>query len=363
MIKHTIVLPQSLHRLRSFPCHYYVKRKRKIKTVPKLSNNSFGAFSMLTATTDHNHCHRFFSSPITHRIDIHKTDENRNKEVSINSNNKMSSENPPEQGISMMQSTSVEGSNSFKVGVASKDQPDQEELTDNKSSDDDDDDHDDDHDDTIDERKRDKRSLRQIIQLAWSNYKSTWEGFFDNLKSEKEDDISTKEEEEVEEQDDKDLINLETIQEKQKEIRANLNRNLNVIKKESGTIVEVIKETTGMRNKRDVKMWAMEQLKLANECVAEFMKGYRAGRDEEMDKMMNEYFKDIDLDFQQEEDAKGNGQRDKDKRNSKTTDSDNNTLDSDATDIEDGTIKNQNKSKTAGRIRRGWIQRKTSTSS
>ena len=68
---------------------------------------------------------------------------------------------------------------------------------------------------------------------------------------------------------------------------------MKLIKEEGGDILDMLKDTTGIRTKTDAKKWAMKQLRLANECVAEFMKGYREGRDEEIDKMMNEYFKDI----------------------------------------------------------------------
>jgi hypothetical protein len=193
------------------------------------------------------------------------------------------------------------------------------------------------NDDAIHKRQIRKRNIKQLLQSAWSDYKSTWEGFFDNLKMEKKDTNSAQEEEENTKE--KDLIDLEKIQDKQKELRANVNRNLKTIRQEGGTFIEVIKETTGLRNKRDLKIWAMEQLKLANECVAEFMKGYRAGRDEEMDKMMNEYFKDIDLDFQQQQQEREKGVEDE---KSSTTNNDNKGV---------STVENPTK---PGRIRRRW---------
>ena len=38
----------------------------------------------------------------------------------------------------------------------------------------------------------------------------------------------------------------------------------------------------------------MVQLRLANDCVGEFMRGYRKSRDDEIEKMMNVYFKEFD---------------------------------------------------------------------
>jgi hypothetical protein len=333
MMKHRLLSPQSL-QLRLFPYHHL--KRRKIKTVPNLSSDSFVSSEDYKNTVSCNYCRRFFSSPTSstastfpHGIDA-KTDENRNTTAT----NTISLERSTEH-TSKMLTTTVESSNSSNVDVVSiNHQSADEEESYN-------------HDDILHEGKREKRSFRKILQLAWTDYKSTWEGFFDNLKVDKKKDTNAQEEEHTKEED---LIDLETIQQKQKELRANVNRNLKMIKEEGGTIVEVIKETTGMRNKRDVKMWAMEQLKLANECVAEFMKGYRAGRDEEMDKMMNEYFKDIDLDFQQQEQGEGGDKRDK-----KSTTIDNNS-NNNTTEIKDATTTNQSK---AGRIRRGWIGKKT----
>jgi hypothetical protein len=87
-------------------------------------------------------------------------------------------------------------------------------------------------------------------------------------------------------------------------MKANVDHNVEMLKEEGSDIAEMFKEKTGVRTQQDAKAWAMEQLKLANECVADFMKGYREGRDEEIDKMMNEYFKDIDFDNEKEDDAK-----------------------------------------------------------
>jgi len=44
----------------------------------------------------------------------------------------------------------------------------------------------------------------------------------------------------------------------------------------------------------DLIEWAVTQIKLASVCVNKFMTGYWKGRDEKMDKMLNEYFKEID---------------------------------------------------------------------
>lgn len=146
-------------------------------------------------------------------------------------------------------------------------------------------------------KKRFVKNRRELLQVAWADYKSTWEGFFDNAKL-------NKEEEQKQEDDYLSSIDTEAMEQKGKDLRANVDRNVELIKEEGSDIAELIKEKTGVRTQKDAKAWAMEQLKLANECVAEFMKGYREGRDEEIDKMMNEYFKDIDFDNEKEEGTK-----------------------------------------------------------
>ena len=136
------------------------------------------------------------------------------------------------------------------------------------------------------ERQRIVHSYSELFQRAWEEYKLTWEGF--RGKSENE-------EEREQEIDVEDKVNeaFEFVEDQQKEIKSNVKKNMKLIKEEGGDIVDMLKDTTGIRTKTDAKKWAMKQLRLANECVAEFMKGYREGRDEEIDKMMNEYFKDI----------------------------------------------------------------------
>ena len=42
----------------------------------------------------------------------------------------------------------------------------------------------------------------------------------------------------------------------------------------------------------DIKKVAEDILQLVTDCLKEFMAGYRKGRDDEIDKMLNEYFKE-----------------------------------------------------------------------
>lgn len=154
----------------------------------------------------------------------------------------------------------------------------------------------------------DAKDLNELMRLAWADYKFTWVGFFNQNRKDK-----AINEEELRDENGV-FIDTEKLLEKQKELRNNVDRNVETIKEGGGAVLDEMKEITGIHNNRDLKKWAMEQLKLANECVGDFMKGYREGRDEEVDKMMNEYFKDIDFDYDDEDEDEDVGmEREKNK--------------------------------------------------
>jgi hypothetical protein len=56
--------------------------------------------------------------------------------------------------------------------------------------------------------------------------------------------------------------------------------------------LEQAKDTTGIHNTEDLRMVAEDMMRLATQCLKEFMAGYRQGRDDEVDKMLNEYFQE-----------------------------------------------------------------------
>lgn len=156
--------------------------------------------------------------------------------------------------------------------------------------------------DEIENQNKKRRTIREGLALGWRDYKLTWEGFFDNLKEKKDKDSTTTTSTRISDGVESILQNIdeEKIIQGQKDIQKNVKRNIKVIKNEGAEVIEAVKDFTGITTKEELTRWVMVQLKLANECVAEFMKGYRTTRDEEIDKMMNEYFKDFD-----EEETKG----------------------------------------------------------
>ena len=70
--------------------------------------------------------------------------------------------------------------------------------------------------------------------------------------------------------------------------------NMELLKVEGQKALEQAKKNTGIYTKEDLRIFAEDMLRLANECLAEFMKGYRSGRDDEVDKMLTQYFQELD---------------------------------------------------------------------
>jgi len=124
----------------------------------------------------------------------------------------------------------------------------------------------------------------KILSMTWTDYKRTW--------------VGTDEEKEKEEGTDSNESVEESMQNATEKIRENVSRNIETIQRDGPEFVEQLKKETGISTQEDLKRWAAEQLKLAVECLGEFMTGYRKGRDEEVDKMLNEYFVDLETTVQ-----------------------------------------------------------------
>ena len=120
------------------------------------------------------------------------------------------------------------------------------------------------------------RNVPGDLRKAWVVYASTW-----NYGS--RDDESAA----LNQQQDSDKGQLKFT-----EISDNLNENLSEIRKDGASILEQAQERTGVRSYDDLKVLAADWMKLANECLREFMAGYREGRDKEIDKMLHEYFQE-----------------------------------------------------------------------
>lgn len=146
-------------------------------------------------------------------------------------------------------------------------------------------------------QKRPPRNAQEVLEAFRETgrlYMSTWDGFFSNYEEKEPGETNTRETQEEKEKEEEPLFDEKEFMERRRDIKKNVKRNVETLREEGSHVLEAAKEYTGIRDKVDLKKWAMKQLVLANECVASFMKGYRKGRDDEMDKMLHEYFQDIE---------------------------------------------------------------------
>eukprot|EP00521_Asterionellopsis_glacialis_P015859 CAMPEP_0195301176 /NCGR_PEP_ID=MMETSP0707-20130614/28808_1 /TAXON_ID=33640 /ORGANISM="Asterionellopsis glacialis, Strain CCMP134" /LENGTH=251 /DNA_ID=CAMNT_0040364047 /DNA_START=243 /DNA_END=994 /DNA_ORIENTATION=- len=134
---------------------------------------------------------------------------------------------------------------------------------------------------------------------AWTEYKNSWQGFA--LGGREVVPTSEPEKGGVEQE----LDNLETKFTKVRgDIQSNVERNLKVIQKDGTELVETLQDRTGIYTTEDLKKWVADQMKLATECLSQFMAGYRTGRDDEIDKMLHEYFKELEGEENEDETEK-----------------------------------------------------------
>lgn len=117
-----------------------------------------------------------------------------------------------------------------------------------------------------------------VLKRAWIEYRSTWEGFFSN-----EGILVTDNHEETK----------SAIKEQKDQVLGNVRRNRRFLMKGSNIIRDEFTKRTGVENMQDFKDYIAGLMKLASECVKEFMQGYRKGRDDEVDKMLTQYFQDL----------------------------------------------------------------------
>lgn len=158
-----------------------------------------------------------------------------------------------------------------------------------------------------------------IVKEVWRQYKWTWQGFFQSnlpshhfiykTKEQEEKELEEqKEKEEQEEQLQKKNENKEakktpsspeneesTTMFNPDDIRDNLNRNINDIRTQGPKLAE---KMTGM-NKEEFSKFIGDQMRLATDCIAHLMQGYRQGRDQEIDNMLHKYFQEEEQPKQQ----------------------------------------------------------------
>ena len=116
----------------------------------------------------------------------------------------------------------------------------------------------------------------KILKEAWILYKGTWEGFFTNFETTKQKKGSDEE--------DKETSGELLVQ--------NAKRNVLFSKEEGGKLFQEAQAKTGIYTMEDLKQFAREMMTVATKMLTEFMAEYRKGRDEEVEKMLHEYFQE-----------------------------------------------------------------------
>jgi hypothetical protein len=77
-------------------------------------------------------------------------------------------------------------------------------------------------------------------------------------------------------------------------VRERAKKNARLVKEEVESLRTQVRDATGIHSKEDVRKWVGEMMQLFSDCVKEFMAGYRKGRDDEVEKMLTEYFQELE---------------------------------------------------------------------
>ena len=137
---------------------------------------------------------------------------------------------------------------------------------------------------------------KEVFRKTKDTYLWTFEGFLLPVKKRDEHGNVIPDDKINEDEDDAD--EKTTMKEKAtdaaNQMAGNLQKNISTIQQEAPKLVKMGQDVTGISSREELRAWVGEQLKLGTACLTEFMKGYRAGRDDEVDKMLHEYFKDLD---------------------------------------------------------------------
>ena len=139
------------------------------------------------------------------------------------------------------------------------------------------------------------KGWKDIFNTVWDKYLWTFEGFLLEEKSKRDKHGNILPKEETYADDDSNEKN-KSLQDKAtdaaNEVASNVQKNISTMKEEAPKLVQLGQQITGVTTKEELREWVGEQLKLGTACLAEFMKGYRKGRDDEVDRMLHQYFKD-----------------------------------------------------------------------
>ena len=155
------------------------------------------------------------------------------------------------------------------------------------------------------------QQLREAWALSMKEYRWSHEGWLLPVSEETDATGGTKE---------TSLSVSDQVEAQRKQIQSNVAKNVKFLEVEGTEALEQVQKKTGIYTLADLKAWTALQLQLATECVQEFMAGYREGRDDEVEKMMNQYFQGMWEDEEPEaSDEEPKKKRRKPKRRVRTT--------------------------------------------
>ena len=145
------------------------------------------------------------------------------------------------------------------------------------------------------QRPKNFQVFRAALQRTMKEYRYTWQGFLTSRGFLVEDDEPPSKK--IDTQPDDLTV---TAREKQKEVTENAQRNAKFLEEEAYAFRKEVHDRTGIKNTDDLKRVAGEMMQLASECVKEFMSGYRKGRDDEVEKMLTQYFEDLEKEAEED---------------------------------------------------------------
>ena len=129
---------------------------------------------------------------------------------------------------------------------------------------------------------------KEILSLTWRDYKETWVGFTTS-KGILVQDQNDAQQQQLAEQQRNDMIDA-----KKNEVMRNMKRNRRFLQVTAMKIRHEVRTRSGITSMEDMKQYAADAMRLATECLQQFMSGYRKGRDDEVEKMLTQYFQQLE---------------------------------------------------------------------
>jgi hypothetical protein len=136
---------------------------------------------------------------------------------------------------------------------------------------------------------------------TWRDYRSTWVGFWTSrgFLVEDADTSNSNATADTNESTGSSANNALTTQQQQTldraqdQITTNIQRNTKFVKHAAQRLGSELQSHTGIYNTQDLRTWAAAVMRLGSDSVAQFMAGYRTGRDQEVTNMLTSYFEQL----------------------------------------------------------------------